>query len=203
MDGWVGDNSQPRDLNPQRPRRRTSPINQNCAERLSRHLLRLCRQQPLHRQPHRVKQPLPHRHRTHSQRRRLLIAHPIRNPHLHVRLDGDVFCEGAVFRLGEVAPVREAADALVEGPGFAVAGAEGRDAAGVVAAAEGAGGVDVIDVFPVGGVEGDGGDFDEEVARAEGGDGAVGYKGGVAEALEDDGFLVRHGGIGLVGWGGC
>ena len=82
---------------------------------------------------------------------------------------------------------------IADFPGFRNGGADGEDRAGEVAAEEGGGGREVVEVFPVGGVEGDGVGFNEEVGIAETGVGARGGEVGGARGGDDEGFL---------GWGG-
>jgi hypothetical protein len=60
--------------------------------------------------------------------------------------------------------VGAAADAVAGGEGLGYGAADVDDSASVVAAGEAVGGADAVgDVFPVGGVESDGVDFDEDL----------------------------------------
>ncbi len=169
-------------LNRQRPRRRTPAVNQQ------RH--RLPRRLPRQRQLQTLIQPLPHRRHTHPQRRRLLETHPVRNPYLDIRLGNYVLRERAVLPLHRIAAVHEAADPVADLERFRHPRRRNRfDRAGVVAADHGAGRGQVVDVFPVGRVQGYRVGFDEDVTRAQLGDGPVGDEFGVFRTLDHDGFL--------------
>lgn len=76
---------------------------------------------------------------------------------------------------------------------FGYVRADGEDGASVVAAEEGAGGGEVVEVFPVGGVKGDEGGGDEEVGVSEMGEGAVRVEEGVGGGGDFEGFLRGHG----------
>lgn len=167
-------------LNRQRPRRRASPIHEQLLPLLT---LPFPLPLPRQRQPKRLINPLPHRRDPHPQRRRFFKTHAVRDLQRDALVRDEVLGEGAVFLVADVAAVRPPGDAVARlESGIRV---RGGDHAGVVAAGGAAGRArEGPDVLPVGGVEGDGDGFDEDVVRAEGGEGGGGDGGGAVGDFE-------------------